>query len=159
MEIASPEIGHREGISKVQEEKVNGVLAHMQNDLNFIKGRFINQFSTQRFGGTSSKASQLIALLIKAELWEVQVSFRDFGEQKSALTFHQNSSDSIHIAINSGRDDFLLKDFQNYLSRMVLPKTSKLNAEQGGADQPATSSESMREGNSKPQPESEGRSQ
>ena len=128
-EIRFPEIGHSAGIDKIQEEKVDGVLAYMQKDLQFIEGRFINEFSTQRFGGTSSQASRFIALLAQVGLWEIQLGFLDFGEQESALTVDQNAPDSVQVTINSGRDDFLLKDFEEHLSRVELSKTGQPNAD------------------------------
>jgi hypothetical protein len=158
-EIAFPEIGHRAGIDKIQEEKVNGVLAYMQNDLKFIEGRFINEFSTQRFGGTSSKASRFIALLTEVGLWDVQVGFRDFGEQESALTIHQNSSDSVLVTINSGRDDFLLKDFGGYLSPGGLSKEGTRTAVPGKPDQTAIDSKSKSLDKVKPKLEAKERPQ
>lgn len=129
-EIKFPEIGHREGISKVQKQCVEGVLAYMQNDLKFIDGRFINEFSTQRFAGNSAKTAGFIDLLAQAKLWELKVRFDDFGEQTSALTLHQSSPEALHIIINSGKDDFLLKDFQKYLTEIILPKKGNPNTAQ-----------------------------
>ena len=159
--IGSPQIGHRTGINESQKKQVSALLAYMQNDLKFIKGSWINEFSTQWFGGDPVKVSRFICLLQEAEVWEVQVGFRDFGEQESAFLLHQNYSGTLSIEINSGRDDFLLKHFGKHLPQpgliLPVPKPIKLKAEEVGADQPATAPESKPEGKDKP--ESEGRSQ
>jgi len=97
-------------------------------DLSFIEGRFINQFSNQRFGGTSAQVPRFIGQLKGVGVWEVDVQFRDFGEQQSAFSLDQDSSkDHLRLIINSGRSDFLLKDFASYLphprlARQDLPK-------------------------------------
>ena len=113
--IGSPQIGHPTGIDKAQLEKVFSLLKYMKDDLKFIEGSFINEFSSQRFDGTSEKVSRFIGLLKEAEVWEVKVRFRNFGEQEAALTLDQNSSNKLILSINSGRDNFLLKDFADYL--------------------------------------------
>ena len=128
--LGSPEIGHRAGISEAQEKRVSAVLAFMNSDLKFIEGNFINQFSYQRFGGTAEKVVKFIALLEAARIWEIHVDFRDFEEQESAFSFHQDSSDRLQVIVNSGRADFSLRDFQKYLSKVVLPNTEAENSEE-----------------------------
>ncbi|MBD3676239.1 MAG: hypothetical protein HUJ26_22235 [Planctomycetaceae bacterium] len=113
--IGSPQIGHRGEINKAHKERVHHLIRYMRDELTFIEGSFINEYSTQRFGGTSEKASRLIGLLKAAGVWKVEVRFREFGEQETALTLHQDSSDTVTVTVNSGRDDFLLKDFAKHL--------------------------------------------
>ena len=140
--IGSPEIGHRAAIDKAGEMKVKSVVAYMSNELKFIEGRFINEFSTQRFGGKSSKVSRFIDLLNEVGLWEVEILFRDFEEQESAFALNQKSPDSISVTVNSGRKDFLLKDFVRHFPSIVLSKPDVPKSERGRASQSAAASES-----------------
>jgi hypothetical protein len=108
----------------------------MQKELSLINGSFINESSNQRFGGSSSKASAFVRLLKDAKLWHVQVVFQDFGEQDSALTLSQNSLESVKLTINSGREDFRLKDFQGFLPG-VEDSIAKISQAEDGNGQPA----------------------
>jgi hypothetical protein len=134
----------------------------MRNELKFIDGSFLNEFSTQRFGGTSEKVSHFVGLLKAAGLWEVEVKFRDFGEQELAFTLHQDSTATMSVTVNSGRGDFLLKDFREHLPGSGLHSKKNRSAihadeEQKRPDQPTPAHESKPEGNEKPKPESERR--
>ena len=113
--IRSPRLGHRGEITKAQNEKVHHLFRYMKVELKFIDGSYLNEFSTQRFDGTSENVSRFIGLLKATGLWEVEVEFRVFGEQESAFTLHEDSSDTLSVTINSGRNDFLLKDFGGHL--------------------------------------------
>lgn len=159
--LGSPRVGHRGEINKAQKEKVHHLLRYMRNELKFIDGSFINEFSTQRFGGTSEKVSRFVGLLKAAGLWEVEVEFRDFGEQESAFTLHQDSSGTMSVTVNSGRHDFLLKDFGEHLPgpgfHWRIRNVIHTDEEQKRPDQPASAPESKPEGNQKPKPESERR--
>jgi hypothetical protein len=159
--IGSPQVGYRGVINEAQKEKVHSLIRYMRNDLKFIEGSFINEFSTQRFGGTSEKVSRFVGLLKAAGLWEVEVAFRDFGEQESAFTLHQDSSAAMVVTVNSGRNDFLLKDFSEHLPGPGLPliigNVIRADQEQKASDQPTPTPEPKPEGNKKPKPESEKR--
>jgi hypothetical protein len=112
--LTSPQIWPPDDLDESQEKNVFKVVKYMQNDLKFIEGHFINEFSSQRFGGTSERVSNFIALLDKTGLWKTEIKFRDFGEQDSAFTLSQRSPDSLRLTINSGLEDFLLKDFVEF---------------------------------------------
>ena len=128
--LAAPSLGYRSDLDASRKEEIQKVLKFMKDDLSFIEGRFINQFSNQRFGGTSAQVSRFIALLKGVGLWEVDVQFRDFGEQDSAFSLDQDSSkDHLRLIINSGRSDFLLKDFAPYLPPPRLPRSDLPKAE------------------------------
>ena len=135
-DIKFPEIGHRETISKKQEKDVRTVIDYMDKELSFIEGSFVNEFSTQRFGGTSAKASAFITLLRDTGLWEVQVVLQDFGEKQSTLTLSQSSPQSLAVIVNSGREDFLLKDFQGFLPGIERSAAKIPKAEQGESPKP-----------------------
>ena len=137
-EIDYPQIGHHVGIDKFQKEKVHALLEYMENELKFIEGSFINEFSTQRFGGASEKAGRFIGMLKEVGIWEVEIGFRDFGEQESAFILHQNSAKTLSLSINSGRSDFLLKDFSHFLPQpafgLATRRAIQNKAEQDGAE-------------------------
>lgn len=158
-DIQFPEIGHGANLDKKQDKMVRVIIDYMQNELRFIEGTFVNEFSNQRFGATSAKTSAFITLLRNSGLWEVQVVFRDFGEQDSAFTLSQRTPESLGLVVNSGRKDFLLMDFQGFLPGAEEPAAKTPKSEQGGADQPATAPESKSEGKKKPKPESKVRPQ
>ena len=80
--------------------------------------------------------------LVEESLRLIEVSIA-LGDRKAALDIQAQA-----LAV--------IKD--NRLSEAILADENQ-QAQQGGADQPATASESKPEGDSKPQPESEGRSQ
>jgi hypothetical protein len=129
------------------------VVEFMHEDLTFIKGSFVNEFSTQRFGGTPAQVSAFLVLLKGAGLWKVQVVFRDFGEQDSAFILSQSSPGSVTVVINAGREDFRLKDFQAFLPGAATPVALPPRPEQ--ADAPT---ESDPAGVQKVQPKPEGAS-
>jgi hypothetical protein len=121
-ELTSPSLAHPSDLDADRKEKVYKLLTHMQNELEFIEGSFINQFSNQRFGATSGETAEFIRRLQDVGLWRVDVQFRDFGEQKSAFTLDQDSSKTyLRVLVNSGREDFKLRDFQAYLPKPALP--------------------------------------
>lgn len=55
--LISPQLGLSSDLSDSQIERVHSLINYMTNDLTFIEGSFINQFSSQRFGGTAEKVS------------------------------------------------------------------------------------------------------
>ena len=121
--LASPSVAYRSDLAVSRKGDIHKLLDFMKDDLTFIEGSFINEFSNQRFGGTSAQVSRFINLLNSVGLWRVYVQFRDFGEQESAFTLDQDSSkDYLRLIINSGRKDFLLKDFAPYLPPPTLPE-------------------------------------
>lgn len=119
--INSPQIGPPGGLDDTQEGNVVKLVTYMKNDLEFIEGSFINEFSSQRFGASPEQLIDYIALLKHADLWNVKIRFRDFGEQDSAFILSQSSPDSLHLTINSGREDFLLKDFVKFFPEITAP--------------------------------------
>lgn len=129
--LVSPSLAYRSDIDAGRKEEIGKVLKFMREDLTFIDGSFINEFSNQRFGGTSAKVARLIELLSGPGLWEVHVQFRDFGEQTSAFTLDQESSKNyLRLIINSGRKDFLLNDFANHLPPPKLPQSEPAKGNQ-----------------------------
>jgi hypothetical protein len=133
-ELVSPSIAYPSDLDADRKEQIHKLVTFMKDDLRFIEGSFLNEFSNQRFGGTSSQVSRFIALLSGVGLWEVHVQFRDFGEQESAFSLDQDSSKTfLRVIVNSGRKDFLLRDFAPYLPPPKLPESNRPKAEQGGA--------------------------
>jgi hypothetical protein len=121
--LSAPSLAYRSDLDANQKTEIHKVLKFMKDDLIFIEGSFINEFTHQRLGGTSAQVSRFIDLVKGLGLWKVHVQFRDFGEQKSALTLDQNTSkDYLRLIINSGRTDYLLKDFSSHLPAPQSPQ-------------------------------------
>lgn len=124
--FTTPVVSHRPNIDETQKESVSALLKYMNEELAFIEGGSADLphvSEVQRFGGNATQASHFIGLLKSAGLWEIQVRFRDFGEQDSAFIMIDHSSPGLKtIEVNSGREDFLLKHFAKHLpqSRSVV---------------------------------------
>lgn len=153
MEIRSPQIGCPPNLDEKQNETLGTVIQFMNKKLTLIEGIFVNEYSTQRFGASSEQTLAFIDLLRDAKLWQVQVLFRDFGEQDSAFTLGQSSLHSVTLIINSGREDFRLKDFQSFLKEVKSNPKNKPEAK-ANTGQTTASPESESEGSDKSQPES-----
>jgi len=121
-EVTTPSIGCRADLAEEQKKKLERIFDYMQDDLKFIKGMFVNEYTQQQFGGSSAQVAHFIDLLKGAGLWKVQVGFHDLGNQNVAFNTGQTSPDSVSITVNSGREDFLLKDFARHLP---APETAK----------------------------------
>lgn len=128
--ITSAEIGHSADLGAEGRARVSKVLKFLQEELKFIEGGFINQYSNQTFGGTSAKTAELIRLMTSAGVWDVEVKFQDFGNQDTALTLNQIGGGKTTIVVNSGRNDFLLKDFAPLISTLSFPAQKVVEGEQ-----------------------------
>lgn len=126
--ITSAEIGHSGDLGEEGRAKVSRILKFLQKELKFIEGGFINQFSNQTFGGTSAKTAELIRLMSSAGVWDVEVTFRDYGNQETAFTLGQVGGRKTTIVVNSGRKDFLLKDFAHLISTLSFPAVKVVEA-------------------------------
>jgi hypothetical protein len=117
--FTTPVVSYGPSINKAQKDSVSDLLKYMNEDLTFIEGgraHLPNVIQVQRFGGSATQTSHFIGLLKSAGLWEIQVRFRDFGEQESAfIIIDHSSSDLKTVEVNSGRQDFLLKHFAEHL--------------------------------------------
>jgi hypothetical protein len=121
--VTSPSLMYPSDIDAHRKGKIMDALDFMRGKLIFIEGHFFNERTYQRLGGKAGEVVELITRLEELGLWRVDVQFRNFGEQKSAFSLDENS-DTMHlrVIVNSGREDFTLRDFQNFLPRPVLPK-------------------------------------
>ena len=120
--ICSPSIGYRADIGEDAKKKVMEVYAFMNNQLEFIEGSFINEYSNQSFKGTSENVAKLASLLEEAGQWNVHVQFRDFGEEETACSMDQNTrTNTVRVMVNSGRTDFKLHHFKAWLPKPGLP--------------------------------------
>jgi len=108
--ITSPEFGHRSGITEERKEKIHALLDFMREDLEFIDGMFLNQFSHQNYNGTSEKVGEFLVMVREASATPVDVEFRELDE-KIAFRLNQVSTKTT-ITVNIARDDFRLKDFK-----------------------------------------------
>ncbi|REK12003.1 MAG: hypothetical protein DWQ37_13360 [Planctomycetota bacterium] len=117
--LLHPLIGYPSDIDPASMQQADDALRFMKEKLTFLDGHFVNQFAYNRFGGSAPDTSQFVTLLKEAEAWNVRVAFRDFGEQDSAFSLTQvMTTHEVVVTINSGRDDFRLKDFQPHLSQL-----------------------------------------
>jgi hypothetical protein len=157
MEIRSPQIGCPRNLDAKMQETLHEVIEYMGKELSLIEGSFLNEYSQQRFGATSIQTSAFIKQLRNAGIWQINIVFRDYGEQESAFTLAQSSPESVRLVINSGREDFRLVDFEEFLPKVEVPNTKESEARQVGTDQPASALESKPEGNQNPEPDSEAR--
>lgn len=78
------------------------------------------------------------------------------GESKPRTTIFINETDSCSVAGDPRELRYMCRGLERWFMATLDPKPNK--AEQVGAGQPATRSESDSEGGDRPQPESEGRS-
>jgi hypothetical protein len=125
--LSTPIFGYHPGIDAATKEKAISALDFMRKELKFLDGNYVNEFFHHRFGGTAPNTSRFVELLKESGAWQVRVAFRDFGEQETAFTLNQvMPSDEVLVTINSGRDDFRLKDFQAHLPQQ--PKESAKQA-------------------------------
>ena len=138
LELNSPSIWSLD-IDKKKQEKLIGIHNYMSNELEFIDGMDFasSGFIQQGFSGTSAQTSHFIAMLVESGIWKVSVSFYNYGEQKTVFRTGQNSAKSINIIVNSGRDDFLLKDFAKYLPKQAFDVKDKAKAEEDKKSHPA----------------------
>jgi hypothetical protein len=144
--FTTPMVSHRPDINDAERNSVDHLLKYMNETITFIEGgRAPHMVQVQRFGGSATDTSNFIGLLKSAGLWEVQVRFRDFGEQESAFLLIEHSSPALMtVEVNSGREDYLLKHFTEHLpqSESGVATEAQHEAEQGAAEQPATAGES-----------------
>jgi hypothetical protein len=118
MKLDHPLFGYPDKLGADEQKKARIALEFMHKELKFIDGEFINEFVHHRFGGTAQQTAKFIDLLKDAGAWQVRVSFKDFGEQDSALMLYQvMPRNTVDVIINSGRKDFGLKDFQDHLPK------------------------------------------
>src|SRR5262245_2508192 len=105
-----------------EQRKAQAALKFMHEELKFLDGQFVNQFIHNRFAGTAQQTARFIELLNEAAGWKVRVQFRDFGEQQSAFALDVvMGAEDVVVTVNSGRNDFLLRDFQAFLPKAPLP--------------------------------------
>ena len=122
--ISFPELPYYPGMATNQQDKITEVQEYLQTDLEFIDGMFSDPFYTnQRFRGTAEKTTGFLELLKKVALWNMQLKIKDFGEQDSAFSMHSTQTQLLVITLNSGRDDFRLKDFAPYIQFVDIPAT------------------------------------
>ena len=125
-DLAGPSIAHPANLDPARKKQIKRLYAHMREKLVFLEGSFINEFSYQRFGGSAQGLLGLIERLNEIGLWQVEVQFRDFGEQDSAFSMDQNSATSyVRVMVNSGREDFRIRDFRAWLPKPALPVNRK----------------------------------
>jgi len=85
--ISSPQLQFPDG---AKHETIVKLLDYLRNDLMFIEGSFINEFTSQGFSGSARKATGLIQLLQQSD-FELTVQFADLKDDRIALRLSQDS--------------------------------------------------------------------
>lgn len=128
-DLASPSISYRSDVDAATKKKIDEIDRFMNDELKFLEGSFINQFTYQRFGSSVEKVLKFLDLLEAAAIWEMSVQFRDFGEQDSAFSLDQASSNEyLRVMVNAGREDFNIPHFKAYLPPPSLSVSDKIPA-------------------------------
>ena len=125
-ELDSPSVAYPSAIDASRKKKIDRLHDYMRDDLRFLEGSFLNQFTHQRFGGDAAQVSGFIERLHDVAQWRIYIQFRDFGEKESAFSMDQDTAEGyIRLIVNSARDDFTLRDFRQWLPTPRLPKSNR----------------------------------
>ena len=133
-QLPGPSIGYRSDIDAATKKKIDALYKFMNEELKFLEGSFINQFTNQSFGGSAEKVVEFIQLLKGIGQWKIDVQFRDFGKKETMTAFStdQNTgNDHIRVMVNSGRKDFELNQFKAFLPKPKLPSTKETTTAKG----------------------------
>jgi hypothetical protein len=110
--ISSPQLQFPDG---AKHETIVKLLDYLRNDLMFIEGSFINEFTSQGFSGSATKATGLIQLLQQSG-FELTVQFADLKDDRIALRLSQDSRRrETTLVINITKKDFVLSDLVVHL--------------------------------------------
>ena len=119
--IGGPEFGHSGEISEAQKQKIYKMLKFMREELEFVDGRFINEYSHQRYNGSSKKIGEFLKILTEAAPDPVTIEFRDFGkDDKTAFHLSQVSARTT-VIVNTNREDLRLTDFKDFIQAKTPP--------------------------------------
>ena len=79
------------------------MLKFMREELEFVDGRFINEYSHQRYNGSSKKIGEFLKILTEAAPDPVTIEFRDFEkDDKTAFHLSQASARTTVIVNTTG---------------------------------------------------------
>ena len=110
--ISSPQLQFPDGATQ---ETIAKVLDYLRNDLGFVEGSFVNEFSSQEFSGSAKKVTGLIQLLERSG-FEFTVRFGDLNDDRITLRLSQNTSRrETALTINTTKKDFALSDLVIHL--------------------------------------------
>jgi hypothetical protein len=100
--ITSPQLGFPQGTPP---ETIKKVIDYLQQELTFVEGSFINEFSNQAFSGTAKQVTGLIQLLERSG-FDLTVKFFGDKDNRVALRISQNARPNEAILfINTAKKD------------------------------------------------------
>lgn len=110
--FSSPQLQFPEGATQ---ETITKVINYLRNDLTFVEGSFINEYSSEGLSGSTKKVSSLIQLL-QASGFELTVGFADLKNDRIAVQISQDSRRrTTTLTLNTARKDFAPSDLTIHL--------------------------------------------
>ena len=114
--LSGPSLGYRADLDERSKARVAKALKFMNDEMKFIEGNFINEFSHFTLAGSMDDAASAIWLIREAGAWKVTVALHEFDDDKLALAISQNASTAtVDIKVNSGRKDFRKDEFERFI--------------------------------------------
>lgn len=96
-------------------ETTSKVLDYLRNDLTFVEGSFVNEFTNQEFSGSATKVTGLIQLLQRSG-FGLTVQFLEIKDDRIALRISQNTRQrETVLSINTTKKDFVLSDLKIHI--------------------------------------------
>ena len=115
---AGPGLSHRADLKGDALKQALALNEFMREELEFIEGSFINEYTNLRFGGEEAKVTEFLKKLQALGSKTVTIGIQDFGEKKTAFRLGENgATQTVAITINAGRPDFTLKAFAPWLPK------------------------------------------
>jgi len=110
--ISSPQLQFPD---RATPETISKVLDYLRNDLTFVEGSFVNEFTSQAFSGSAVKVTGLIRLLQRSG-FGFTVQFADLKDDRIALRMFQNARQrETVLTVNTTKKDFVLSDLKIHL--------------------------------------------
>lgn len=111
--VGSPTISHPSNIDNATQKRVIALINWMNKELNFLRGSFINEFTSQSYSASSDRIAEFIVRLEALDFKKVKVTFRDFGKDaKTSFSMSSNSfANTNTVFINTGHKDYDHKAF------------------------------------------------
>lgn len=106
--VGAPTISHPSNIDNATQKRVIALINWMNKELKFLKGSFINEFTSQSYSASSESIAEFIVRLKALEFKKLKVTFRDFGKgDQTSFTMTSNSHDnSNNVIINTGHKEY-----------------------------------------------------
>lgn len=148
-------------LAKAENEKLDGITSDHQT---MLRGAFLTLVELHKTGHYQRKDEDIRKRLKKAKEFMAERPDQFLNQEffaMSSIVDRVNNPEMTDDPESKKVTNFARKQLQEAFDYVdeLSPPSEKTNSEQDGADQPATAPESNPEGDSEPQPESDGRSQ